>query len=488
MSGALRLTAVELAGAGAGVLAVVVLVALVSARHGRSPLRQRLLALAARLGAEPPGVEPRDLDAAMLHLERATDRAAEAVAEASADAIRLRRALDALGQAVVVCDERGELVFRNARALALVSGRHADALAAQAVDELIAATPPGGSEERTLELYGPPRRTLVLRTHSIDNGQRALGVIALIEDVSERRRLEEVRRDFVANVSHELKTPMGALGLLAETLLAEEDREVQRRLAERIQAEAFRVSRIIDDLLDLSRIESEESPPREPVLVNLVLAEATERVRAAAEQRKVTISLEEPDPPVAVLGDRRQLTSAVYNLLENAVKFSYDGGVVRCSGRREGDEIVIEVTDQGVGIPAREVDRIFERFYRVDHGRSRSTGGTGLGLSIVRHVASNHGGQVLVESREGEGSTFTMRLPAGLPAPPSPVPAPASSAPSPRRPAAVPAEPPGPGAPTGTGASPATSVAPADAGRGSPVTSPGEGTSVSETGTGGAMP
>jgi two-component system sensor histidine kinase SenX3 len=171
------------------------------------------------------------------------------------------------------------------------------------------------------------------------------------------------------------------------------------------------VSRIIDDLLDLSRIESEEAPPREPIYVNLVMAEAVERVRSAAEQRRITIVLDEPDPPVYVLGDRRQLVSAIHSLLENAVTFSYEDSVVRVSGSRSDGEVRLSVTDTGVGIPARDLERIFERFYRVDHGRSRDSGGTGLGLSIVRHVASNHQGRVEVDSREGEGSTFTVILP-----------------------------------------------------------------------------
>ncbi len=407
----MRVSALDLAATGAIAVVVLVVVFLLGGRRGRASLRQRLSALAARLGASTADPDPRTVEEALTRVERATDRAAEAVAESSADAIRLRRALDALPQAVIVCDERGEPAFRNTRAIALMGNRHGDALAAQAVDELLANTAPGSSEERTLELYGPPRRTLNVRTQSLDNGQRALGVIAVIEDVSERRRLEEVRRDFVANVSHELKTPMGALGLLAETLLAETEPEVSQRLAQRIHTEAFRISRIIDDLLDLSRIESEESPPREPVLVNLVMAEAAERVRAAAEQRSVEVVLDEPSPPVAVLGDRRQLTSAIYNLLENAVKFSYEGGTVECRGEATADEVTISVRDKGVGIPARDLERIFERFYRVDHGRSRSTGGTGLGLAIVRHVAQNHHGTVHVDSREGEGASFSLRLP-----------------------------------------------------------------------------
>jgi two-component system sensor histidine kinase SenX3 len=397
--------------AGAVIVIIVALAYAAGAARGVHELRQRLTALGSRLGAESLVEEPRRLEDVIGYVEHATASAAETVADASADAIRLRRALDSLMQAVIVCDEHGETVFRNTRAIALMGNRHSDAIAVQAVDELLQTTVPGTSEERTLELYGPPRRTLVVRSQSIDNGQRALGTIAVIDDVSDRRRLEEVRRDFVANVSHELKTPMGAIGLLAETLLEENEPEISQRLAQRIHTEAFRISRIIDDLLDLSRIESEESPPREPVLVNLILGEASERVRAAAEQRGVEVALVEPSPPVAILGDRRQLTSAVYNLLENAVKFSPDAGIVHLEGGVNNGEVVITVQDSGIGIPTRELERIFERFYRVDHGRSRSTGGTGLGLAIVRHVAQNHRGSVQVESREGEGATFTLHLP-----------------------------------------------------------------------------
>ena len=252
--------------------------------------------------------------------------------ESSSDAIRLRRSLDTLTQGVVLCDENGTVIYRNGRANALMVSRHGDALAAQAVTDVLEDAWHEGSAERTLDLYGPPRRTLQVRARQIDDGRRPLGVIALIEDVSERRRLEEIRRDFVANVSHELKTPMGALGLLAETLVSEPDPDVAQRLAGRIHNEAFRVSRIIDDLLDLSRIESEEAPPREPVLVNLVMADAIERVRATADQRGIEIVLHEPSPPVAVLGDRRQLVSAMHALLENAITYSYDNSKVVVTG------------------------------------------------------------------------------------------------------------------------------------------------------------
>ena len=394
---------------GAVAVLAVFIAARLGRRAGRRALQQRLIALSNRLGVQPPdegGVEP-----ILNHLERVTGEAAEAVTESSSDAIRLRRALDTLPQGVIVCDENGEIAFQNARAVALMSNRHGDALAAQAVTELLENAWQDGSAERTLDLYGPPRQTLIVRTRLIDDGRRPLGVIAIIEDVSDRRRLEEIRRDFVANVSPELKTPIGALGLLAETLTVEPDPEVAQRLASRIHTEAFRVSRIIDDLLDLSRIESEEAPPREPIYINLVMAEAVERVRSAAEQRRITIELHEPNPPVHVLGDRRQLVSAIHSLLENAVTFSYEDTTVRVEGSQSGGEIRLSVIDAGVGIPARDLDRIFERFYRVDHGRSRDSGGTGLGLSIVRHVASNHQGRVEVDSREGQGSTFTLILP-----------------------------------------------------------------------------
>jgi two-component system sensor histidine kinase SenX3 len=509
-----------------GAVAACVLVGFIAAqlgrRSGRRAISQRLAALGTRLGLDPPEDEY-NIETSLAYLEQVTGGAAQAVTESSSDAIRLRRSLDTLTQGVVLCDENGTVIYRNGRANALMVSRHGDALAAQAVTEVLEDAWHEGSAERTLDLYGPPRRTLQVRARQIDDGRRPLGVIALIEDVSERRRLEEIRRDFVANVSHELKTPMGALGLLAETLVSEPDPDVAQRLAGRIHNEAFRVSRIIDDLLDLSRIESEEAPPREPVLVNLVMADAIERVRATADQRGIEIVLHEPAPPVAVMGDRRQLVSAMHALLENAITYSYDNSKVVVTGTvqrsnpnfehpavvgsfggpasetdtgevpavghladddrdREGpvepvftpeillrampqedadaddattaanastassstapaplggapgdtagtvpaepsgaatpnwrieerDNVRLSVQDHGIGIPARDLDRIFERFYRVDHGRSRDTGGTGLGLSIVRHVANNHQGWVDVESREGEGSTFTLVLP-----------------------------------------------------------------------------
>jgi two-component system sensor histidine kinase SenX3 len=195
--------------------------------------------------------------------------------------------------------------------------------------------------------------------------------------------------------------------------LAEDDVGVSRRLAERMLTEAFRVGRTIDDLLELTRIEAEESPTQDPVGVHHFIAEAVDRVREGAEARGIEILVEEPARRLNVVGDRRQLVSAVYNLLDNAVKYSDRGSTVDVRTRTDGTWVDISVEDRGMGIPRRNLERIFERFYRVDRARSRETGGTGLGLAIVRHVAANHDGDVAVESNEGEGSTFTLRLPAG---------------------------------------------------------------------------
>ena len=409
-------------GAAAGVLIIgVVLGILLFRRRGHRAIAQRLTALASRLAVEPHNDDGK-VESALSYLEEVTGAAHNAVNESSAETVRLRRSLDTLPLGLVLCDEAGGVIFRNTQAENLMASRYGDAIAAQAVTDVLAEGWANGMAERSIDIYGPPRRTLTIRATVIDDGRRSLGVLAVIEDVSERRRLEDIRRDFIANVSHELKTPMGALGLLAETLQVERDPAVAQRLAERINSEAFRVNRIIEDLLDLSRIEGQGSPSREPIAVSLIVADAIERIRTAAEQQEVKINFEEPETNQVVFGDRRQLTSALHALLENAVVYSPRDGTVDISVKRvdaslseEGESIGpcvhIEIRDHGVGIPAKDLERIFERFYRVDPGRARETGGTGLGLSIVRHVAQNHGGTVLVDSREGEGSTFTLELP-----------------------------------------------------------------------------
>ncbi|MGQ0432486.1 MAG: sensor histidine kinase [Microthrixaceae bacterium] len=349
-------------------------------------------------------------------LERIVDRALAREGDLTLAQARLAGALAVIPQRVAVFDGDGAIVFRNEVAAAFLEARHGEALVDEAIGQLASEVVASGGMDapvRTVDLFGPPRRTLVLTAVGFAEGAREVGALVVIDDVTARRRLEAVRRDFVSNISHELKTPVGALGLLAETLLSEDEPAVARRLAERILAEAFRVGRTIDDLLELSRIEAAEAVTVEEVPVLVLLTEAVDRVRGAAEQHGIAIQLEEPSAPLRVAGDRRQLVSATYNLLENAVKYSDPGSTVQVRARTDGRWIDIVVEDRGVGIPWRDLERVFERFYRVDRARSRETGGTGLGLAIVRHVANNHAGDVQVESREGEGSTFTLRLPAG---------------------------------------------------------------------------
>jgi two-component system sensor histidine kinase SenX3 len=250
--------------------------------------------------------------------------------------------------------------------------------------------------------------TLWLTAERTPNGAS----MATIEDISERVRSDAMRRDFVANISHELKTPVGAIAVLAEALIDESDVEVVRRIAGRMIDESHRAVRAIDDLLELSWIEVAERTD-EVVELRGVVQAAIARGRVADGGRGITVTSFDP-VDVCLRADSRQLVSALGNLVENAVKYSHDGGEVQVRTLVSDSAVEIMVVDHGIGIPARDLDRIFERFYRVDKGRSRATGGTGLGLSIVRHVATNHGGEVLVSSREGEGSSFVLRLPAHL--------------------------------------------------------------------------
>ena len=323
----------------------------------------------------------------------------------------LAGALAAFEDGVVVVDARGNEVMRNAAGERFRGARHADALVEDAMGTLLAPALRGERAERELQLFGPPREVVLVRTAPLWRRNRVIGAVAFVRDVSELRRVESVRRDFVANVSHELKTPIGALSLLAETMAAGEDSPVNSQLADRVQHEADRLGRIVDDLLDLSLIEAQERPTREPVPVHMVLDEAAERVRGAADAVGTPLNVAPVASDLEVAGDRSQLVSAVTNLLDNAVKYSESGEPVEVDATVEGASVCISVRDHGIGIPSRDLERIFERFYRVDRARSRATGGTGLGLSIVRHIAQAHGGDVTVESVEGEGSTFRLRVP-----------------------------------------------------------------------------
>jgi two-component system sensor histidine kinase SenX3 len=323
---------------------------------------------------------------------------------AAPESERLRSVLDALAVGVVVGDA-DRVIYRNSVAAGLTGALHADVLIDEAVEAHLAAAIDGHTRRQVLDLFGPPRTVVVVQATPLDHG-----ALVTIEDITERSRLDAVRTDFVANVSHELKTPVGAIAVLAEALVDEEDPAIVRRFVSKMVHEAHRVGNTIDNLLELSRIELGGEAVRLSVDVPGVIASAIDRVHSLATDRRIRV-VSDIDTDATVLGDSRQLVSALGNLVENAVKYSDENSVVTVAARVVDEMLDLSVTDTGVGIPARDLDRVFERFYRVDRARSRETGGTGLGLSIVRHVATNHGGDVTVSSREGEGSTFTLRIP-----------------------------------------------------------------------------
>ena len=314
---------------------------------------------------------------------------------------------------VVVASASGAIEYRNPAAEAL-AGTHVGVLIDEAISRHIELALAGEASEEVLDLFGPPKRVAVVRARRLASGR----AVAFVDDVTDRRRADQMRTDFVANVSHELRTPIGALMVLAETLVDADDPEVVQRVVGRMQGEAERASRTIDDLLELSHLESGVEREFAPVRLADVVRDAVGRASELAARHSITISTldtVEADGPRAerllVDGDRPQLASAIGNVVENAVKYSDPGDSVQVRVRGDDGWGEIVVIDEGAGIPRGDLDRIFERFYRVDRARSRDTGGTGLGLSIVRHVAENHAGTISVDSVEGEGTTFVLRLP-----------------------------------------------------------------------------
>ena len=315
--------------------------------------------------------------------------------------------LDALELGVVVVDANGREMYRNSAAEDITGARHADVLIDAVVERLLTGAITGVRHTEQVQLAGPPPRVLVVAAQPLAGG----GAMATIDDITQQWRLDQVRTDFVANVSHELKTPVGALSVLAETIEGETEDELVLRLVKRMVMETQRMAGTIDDLLELSRIEMGEQMLVVDVDVNDVVSDVVERTTPVAARKDVSLYFVPSESKAVVSGSFSQLVSAVGNLVDNAIKYSDEGQPVTVSVHVSPTHVIVDVEDKGIGIPMGSLDRIFERFYRVDRARSRGTGGTGLGLAIVRHVANNHGGEVNVRSREGEGSTFSLILP-----------------------------------------------------------------------------
>ena len=324
----------------------------------------------------------------------------------------LVRTLAVLRSAAVVLDADDRVVRASPPAHALGLVREGRLVHAAMRDMVGAVRRDGVIRDEELDVprgpVGPARLLLQVRVAQVTPEH----VLLLAEDLTQARRLEAIRRDFVVNVSHELKTPVGALSLLAETVQdAADDPEAVRRFSGRMQAEAARLSALVHEIIELSRLQVAGAlEDVTTVAVDDVVAEAVDRTRTVADAKRVRV-VAGGDRDVTVYGDRNLLVTAVRNLLDNAVTYSPGGARVSVGVRRDGDLVEIAVVDEGIGIAADDQDRVFERFYRVDPARSRDTGGTGLGLSIVKHVAADHGGDVSVWSQPGRGSTFTLRLP-----------------------------------------------------------------------------
>jgi two-component system sensor histidine kinase SenX3 len=322
--------------------------------------------------------------------------------------------LSVLRSSAVIVDDTDTVVKASAPAYAmgLVRGTQ---LVSDELDRLVHEVRRDGQiRETELLMARPsaPARHVTARVAPL--GSRL--VLALVEDRTRERRVEAVRRDFVGNVSHELKTPVGAIRLLAEAVAdASEDPEAVKRFAGRMLTESERLTRLVQQIIELSRLQADD-PLETPTAVGIddVIGVAVDTSAIDADSKRIDI-VTGGTPGLEVFGNEEQVTAAVANLVANAVSYSAVDSTVLVTTKAEHGGVEVSVVDQGIGIPSDEIDRIFERFYRVDPARHRSTGGTGLGLSIVKHVAATHGGDIRVWSVEGQGSTFTLTLPRHLP-------------------------------------------------------------------------
>jgi two-component system, OmpR family, phosphate regulon sensor histidine kinase PhoR len=412
---------------GVGLAALGVVVAMFTARtlgRGVAALRRNVRRLAETTLPSWRWTEPDNLPGLTNELGAITTRLRDRLDELTEERDRAGQILDALDDGVLLLDGAGRLLLANPAARSwfgladdLRPGQPAQrvlgvpqvsALAEQAAQ---ARAPMVG----TCTLVFPEPRTLAMRAFPLADRGPTGRIVVTLTDITQRRRLEVLRRDFVANASHELKTPVAAVRALAETLMTAlpEDPEAGRRFAERIGREAERLDVLVRDLLDLSRVER-GTLDIEPVDLVGLAKEVVGGYGDLAEERRIRLRTE-LQPHVSMRGDRAQLGLLLSNLLDNALRYTPAKGSVCIRLDATESRAVLQVADTGEGIPARELPRVFERFYRVDKARARQTGGTGLGLAIVRHVAEAHGGTVRVDSELGRGSTFTVSLPVAGP-------------------------------------------------------------------------
>lgn len=354
----------------------------------------------------------------LIHRGREGWRQLEAQRNADKVSQELRDVLTLIPSGVVMVGPHDEILVANEQALTLNLAR-GNRLGFPELLELVRTVRASGEPYR-----GPVTRAMLPGSDPVEIQARLAPfdddrVLVLADDESSQRRVDAVRRDFVANISHELKTPIGAVSVLSEAVeAAYDDPEAVKKFATRLQMETARLAELINQIIDLSRLQSEDPMlASEVVDINDVVTEAVSRSRERANQREVSLIVART-AEAFVLGDQWQLTDAVTNLVQNAISYSGERArvtiSVMCVGIDSDPQVEIKVSDNGIGIRPEDQERVFERFYRVDYGRSRESGGTGLGLSIVRHIAGAHGGSIRLWSRPGQGSTFTLSLPTYL--------------------------------------------------------------------------
>ena len=408
------------------VLAAACAVAWALARMAGRPLEE-MAAVARRLaagdyaarvrgtGGDERGVLGETLNTLAARVERT-------VGELSAEKSQLSAVLDQMAEGVVAVDGEGRVLLVNpalSRLLGVAAAaargrRYLESLRHNGIAELLGEVlREGRAAAREVRLFSPDERVFEGHAAPLLRDGRPSGALLVLHDITRQRRLEQVRRDFVANVSHELRTPLAAIKGFAETLRegAMDDKENRIEFLRTIEEHADRLTKMVDDLLDLSAIESGHRAPRlEPTDLAALLAESVRAFAPIAGDRGVVLEVLPLPPLPKALADLDQVRQILANLLDNAIKYTEPGGRVEVSAEASAGDLRVSVRDTGAGIPADDLPRVFERFYRVDKARSREAGGTGLGLSIVKHLVEAHGGKVSVESRQPGGSVFRFTL------------------------------------------------------------------------------
>ena len=346
------------------------------------------------------------------------------IAEISADRSRLRAVLASMVEGVLVLDRQGRILMMNEALQQMLPGADASAVGRPYIEvirhhplnEFVGTVLEGGEGRREITLRVPEERTFMMQASiAKPDGEPGVAAVLVFHDITELKRLERVRKDFVANASHELKTPLTSIAGYVEALVdgAKDDPATCAQFLGIIQKHTQILKTILSDLLQLSTIESGVYRwKREDVAINELLERAARLLRPLAERKRQQLNLQPCEPTLTIQGDQARLTEALTNLLDNAIKYTPEGGSVTIGAAPEAGGVRIDVADTGIGIPPMEQSRVFERFYRVDRARTREQAGTGLGLSIIKHIVEAHGGRVAVVSVVGRGSTFSIFLPA----------------------------------------------------------------------------